>query len=110
MRELGRRGGVKSGETRRQNAFTLRMAALYSVWEMTGRQFTPQEVMEAMRPQHQYSGDHETDWRCPQCHHFNSAKRWACAQCKTVSPQNGRLTRAALRELAAEHPNAGNTG
>ena len=49
MRELGRLGGVKSGEKRRQNAIILRMAEMYSVWEATGKRFSPEQVVEAMR-------------------------------------------------------------
>jgi uncharacterized paraquat-inducible protein A len=103
MRELGRQGGLKSGETRRANAFTLRMAAFYVVWDMTGKHFSPVHILEAMRPEDRSSGDHDTDWRCPACHHFNSIKSRACAKCKAVAPANGRLTRKALRERAADH-------
>ena len=106
MRELGRLGGVKSGKTRRANADTLRMAALYLVWEMTGKRFCGEKILEAIRPPDQSSGDHDKDWRCTHCHHFNSIKRRACAKCKAVSPKNGRLTRAALRRHKAEHRTA----
>jgi hypothetical protein len=103
MRELGRRGGVKSGETRRLNADTLRVAAFFAVSEMTRGRFTSVQIVEAMRPPDQSSGAHDTDWRCPHCHHFNSIKRRACAKCKAFSPANGRLTRAVLRERQTEH-------
>lgn len=106
MRALGRLGGIKSGETRRLNAVTLRMAAFYLVWEATGHRFTPEETVEAMRPPDLSSGDHDTDWRCPHCYHFNSIRRRACAGCNAVSPANGRLTRAALHERVAEHRTA----
>ncbi len=51
-------------------------------------------------------GSHDTDWRCPACHHFNSIKRLACGECKSPGPWNGRLTRAALRARQKEHATA----
>jgi len=98
MRYLGRVGGYKSGIVRRRNSLTLRLAGLYSVWEMTGGQFTGEEILEELRPPDLSSGDHRTDWHCP-CGHFNSRKRRACAKCRVVAPKCGMLTRAALREL-----------
>jgi hypothetical protein len=105
MRELGRRGGLKSGERRRRNAFTLRIASYISVWEATGQRFTGEEVIEAMRPPDLSSGDRDTDWRCPRCHRFKGTKRRACATCNAVPPANQRLTWAALRGRRAEHIN-----
>ncbi|MGA2183827.1 MAG: hypothetical protein ABSH47_12420 [Bryobacteraceae bacterium] len=124
MRELGRRGGVNSGKTRRLNravriiedygrrkhgiAATAtgndrEQAAMYEVWEITGRQFTLDQIAEAMRPAHRRGGSHDTDWRCPECHCFNSIRSHRCRRCKRFAPANGRMTRAALRERAAEH-------
>jgi hypothetical protein len=103
MRELGRQGGLKSGETRRLNAHMLRMAAYVTACDGLGRGITGEQIIEAMRPEDRSSGCHDTDWRCPNCHHFNSIKSRACAKCNTVSPRNGRLTRAALHERTAEH-------
>ena|SRR5579862_7870710 len=106
MRQLGRLGGVKSGEARRRNAITLKLIPFLSVWDMTGQSFSGEEILEAMRPADLSSGDHDTDWRCPHCGHFTSLKSRSCARCKAVSPANGRLTREALRERAAEHRTA----
>jgi hypothetical protein len=101
MRQLGRRGGKKSGEARRLNALELRLIRMASLREITG--CTWEEVLEAVRPPDLSSGNHDTDWRCPTCHHFNSIKHWVCAKCFRMASRNGRLTRAALRIREAEH-------
>ena len=127
MRELGSRGGLKSGETRRLNAAVRiieeygrrkrgietpaagsdrKQAVAHEVWAATGRRFTLDEIAEAMRPVNRRGGSHDLDWRCPHCRRFNSIRRESCARCFRA-PQNGRWTRAALRESAAEHRNAG---
>jgi hypothetical protein len=104
MSALGRLGGRCSGETRRRNAFTLKMASLFSVWYTCQKGgCTNEEIIEALQPIDARGGGHDDDWRCPSCHHFNSEKRRACAKCKAVAPMNGRLTRKALRERAEEH-------
>ena len=106
MVELGRTAGRKSGGARRRNALLIRMFDLASVWAKTGGNFTPDQVELAMRPKSMRGGNHDTDWRCPKCHHFNSIQRRMCAQCFAGAPKNGRLTKAALREKAAEHRTA----
>jgi hypothetical protein len=123
MRELGRRGGVKSGETRSRKRIERLLAeyqwrkygikpvagddrypaSVYYVWEFTGRRFTLEQISEAMRPEDKRGGSHNTDWRCPHCGNFSSIKRWYCGVCHHIAPMNGRLTRAALRERSAEH-------
>jgi hypothetical protein len=122
MRTLARRGGLESGETRRlkrvrrileQRAFQKfgiappplmdrRTALVHEVWEGTGRRFTLEQIAKAMRPVDRRGGSHDTDWRCPYCRHANSIKQRSCAKC-FKSPANGRMTRAARRERAAEH-------
>jgi hypothetical protein len=82
------------------------MFDLGSVFAKTGGKVTLDQVEEAMRPQNLAGGDHAQDWRCPKCHHFNNIDRRMCSQCSAWAPKNGRLTRAALRERAAEHRTA----
>jgi hypothetical protein len=107
MSGLGRLGGVKSGETRRRNAFTLKLAGWYAIWEPCHKRgSTDEEIAEALQPVDKRGGSHDTDWRCPRCRHFNSIKRRACAKCNSVAPANGRRTRAALRERVEEHKTA----
>ena len=104
MRNLGRSGGLESGKKRRLNAITLKIASWYPVWDVCqSAGCTDEEIVEALRPIDARGGGHDDDWRCPGCHHFNSAKRRTCAECKAVAPKNGRLTRKALRERAEEH-------
>jgi hypothetical protein len=106
MAELGQMAGRKSGETRRRNALLIRMLDLASVQAKVDGNLTLDQVEEAMRPQKLAGGNHDTDWRCPKCRHFNSIDRRMCSQCSAWAPKNGRLTRAALRERAAEHRTA----
>jgi hypothetical protein len=103
MRELGSRGGLKSGEVRRRNAFLIRMLDLYSVQGMIGENFTLDQIAAAMHPVDLSSSDHSTDWRYPRCGHFNSHKSHFCRECASIAPKNGSLTRAALLERQAEH-------
>jgi hypothetical protein len=106
MRKLGRLGGLESGKTRKLNAFTMKMASLFSLWDTCQENgCTGEEIIEALQPLDARGGGHDDDWRCPSCHHFNSEKRRACAKCKALAPANGRLTRKALREVAEEHRN-----
>jgi hypothetical protein len=56
-----------------------------------------------MRPVDRRGGSDDTDWRCPECHRFNSTYSRQCRKCKAIAPWNGRVTRKALREKAAEH-------
>lgn len=95
MRDLGRRGGTKSGETRRINA----VVPCLPGFENLGRIIAA--VADLNRPNHS-GGSRDTDWRCPYCRRFNSIKKRLCAGCFR-SPRNGRLTRGALRERAQEH-------
>jgi hypothetical protein len=115
MRELGRRGGLRSGETRNLKRVARiagivqpateaerHVVAACDVWETTGRRFSLEQILEEMRPVDYRGGSHGTDWRCPKCRRFNTFKRGSCAVCSVV-PMNGRLTRAELRECAEEH-------
>jgi hypothetical protein len=77
--------------------FIFRKSEEHMLWELTGRQFTYRQIVEAMKPVNLSGGDHATDWRCPQCFQFNSAKRQVCAHCYAFVAKNERLTRAALR-------------
>ena len=61
----------------------------------------PPDVPAVKRP-NLSGGSHDTDWPCPYCRHVNSIKRRSCAKCGKT-PANGRRTRAAQRELEAEH-------
>lgn len=123
MRVLARRGGVASGETRKMKrarrilsecasqprgtpapAYEDRATeAVHEVWEITRRQFALDEIAEAMRPVVHRGGSHETDWRCPECHRFNSTHSRQCGKCKRLAPENGRLTRKALRAKKKQH-------
>lgn len=105
MRALGRLGGVSSGETRRRNAFDLKMVNVFSLWDTCKEGgCTSAEFIEALRPLDARGGGHDDDWRCPNCHHFTSNQRCLCAKCGNPAPPDGRLlTRKALRERAAEH-------
>jgi hypothetical protein len=90
MRRIASRGGVASGVTRHKK----------KVAKLLGIPAVPAELLKWPK---RSGGSHDNDWRCPSCHHFNSEKRWACAKCEALAPANGRLTRKALRERAAEH-------
>lgn len=105
MRELARRGGLKSGE-RRRGTRAMRILSEYAQEKGIASLPDPIEtLLEAgfFQPENCSGGSHYTEWRCPNCHHFNSIRSRACAQCKAVSPRNGRLTRAAFRARMAEH-------
>jgi hypothetical protein len=90
MLEIASRDGVASGRTRHKK----KVANLLGI---------PPMPVELLKRPKRSGGSHDNDWRCPHCHHFNSEKRRACAECKAVAPMNGRPTRKALRERAAEH-------
>ena len=113
MRQLARRGGLKSGETRRGKR-AMRIIAQHAREKGIDPSLflLPAPVIDAgmLERPNRSGGSHDTDWRCPGCHHFNSIKRRACAKCKAVAPANGRLTRAALRVRRAEHRIAGILG
>ena len=103
---LGRRGGLKSGETRRLKRVH-QILAEYAAQKGIPDPLQLVDVLpeELLKRESRAGGSHDIDWRCRRCHHFNSIKTRACSKCLTVSPPNGRLTRAALRELQAEHRN-----
>jgi len=106
MREIGCQGGFKSGETRLLNRVD-RIVAEYAAEKGIP---LPPDITEILpesilKRESRAGGSHDTDWRCPKCHHFNSIKSRGCSKCQTVSPTNGRLTRAALRERQAEYRN-----
>jgi hypothetical protein len=109
MRDLGRRGGLKSGETRHE-ARVCGILAECAAQKGTGvpldlldpTEIWPESILER---ESRAGGSHDTDWRCRECLHFNSIKSRACSKCRTPGPLNGRLTRAALRERQAEHRN-----
>ena len=83
------------------------MASLFYLWYTCQKGgFANEEIVEALEPLDARGGSHDDDWRCPSCRHFNSEKRRARAKCEAVAPMNGRRTRKALRERAAEHRNA----
>jgi hypothetical protein len=105
MRTLARRGAEKSVETRRKKKALKILIADYATQHGIKLDPASLDVRPAKRP-NRSGGSHDTDWRCPCCRHFNSIKRRACAKCHSLGPANGRLTRAALRELAAEHRTA----
>ena len=90
MRGLASRGGKASGEAR----YRKKVAKVLD--------FSPIPAELLKRPNCS-GGSHWNDWRCPNCRHFNSEKRRACIKCRSVAPANGRLTRRALDERAAEH-------
>jgi hypothetical protein len=91
-------------ETRQEKVRRKRLDVIHSAEEIIGRRFAAEEIAELLRPTNRSGGSHDLDWRCPYCRHFNSIQRWSCARCFRA-PQNGRKTRAALRERAAEHRN-----
>jgi hypothetical protein len=106
IREIGRQGGLASGETRRL-ARVRRIITEYASRKGIG---VPPDITETqpesiLKRESRAGGSHDTDWRCPKCHHFNSIKSRACSKCQTPSPTNGRMTRAVLRERQAEHRN-----
>jgi hypothetical protein len=43
----------------------------------------------------------ELDWRCPECHSFDN-NAGSARTARAFAPRNGRATRPALREPAAE--------
>ena len=106
MSALGKVGGTKSGESRRDKALTLDMyqAILFRTcsWEefctTTVEELVERHLFRAKRS----GGSHDNDWRCPTCRHFNSEKRRACAKCGSVVLAIGRVTRKAFRERSAE--------
>lgn len=106
MRELARRGGLKSGVTRWENRI------MWFLWQGAAEQ--GMKVAAAIidynllrggfyKEPNRSGGSHDTDWRCPECGHFSSIKNRACAKCRMPGPTNGRLTRKALREREKEH-------
>jgi hypothetical protein len=127
MREIARLGGLASGKTRflkraerirgewacrkhgvaRPAKLDWHEAAVRELMIVTRGRFTREEIEQALRPVDKRGGSHDTDWRCPRCHHFNSTKRRACAKCSVPGPANGRLTRRALRAMQKEHQTQG---
>lgn len=105
MRTLALKGGYASGKTRRENRFNEEMCTLAGARGLgVGFLRLPELVRKSGLFRPNYSGgSHDMDWRCPACRHFNNIQRRACAKCKEPGPMNGRITRAALRELEAEH-------
>ena len=79
-----------SGETRHRK----------KVARMLGMPEIPAEL--AKQP-NRSGGSHENDWRCATCRGFNSINSRSCSKCGSLAPANGRMTRRALRERAAEH-------
>jgi len=104
MRELGRRGGLKSGEKRRLDRVGLMLG--FSALDrgdstlLLGEAI--QQLARAEKRPNRSGGSHETDWRCPECGHFSSIQNRACAKCRMPGPQNGRWTKKRLRERRAE--------
>lgn len=96
MRELGHRGGVKSGKMRRLNSLMMGLAERQTYWEATGRVLTPEQVRKDFEPMNFSGGSHDDDWLC-RCGHFSSGKRIVCGACHSLAPPEGRLTRATLR-------------
>ena len=97
MRELGRRGGIKSGKMRRLHSLMMDLANRQTYWEVTGRCLTAEQVRKDFEALNLSGGDHNSDWRCPQCGHFSSINRWVCGACHSLAPSEGRVTRAMLR-------------
>lgn len=106
MRDLGRRGGLKSGETRHL-ARVGRILTAYAAQKGTGVPLDITGISDEsiLKRESRAGGSHDTGWRCRKCYHFNSIKSRACSKCLTVSPLSGRLTRAALRERQVEYCN-----
>jgi hypothetical protein len=124
MRELARRGGIASGETRRlkraerivRDYAGQRSDApvpggprdshtqlIHFVWEATHGRFSLDEIAWSMRPVDRRGGPHDSDWRCPRCHKCNCAKSFMCGECGSLAPANGRITRTRLDTRALEH-------
>jgi hypothetical protein len=124
MRTLGRRGGLASGKARelkrvggiigggclnRQSGVEPATeddgysAAVHEVWDATGRRDTVDQTAEVTRPRDNRGGSHDSDWRCPSCRRFISTRLLMCMKCECLALANGRKTRAALREAAADH-------
>ena len=91
MRGIARRGGLASGVTRHKK----------KVAKILG--MDPLGALPMEEP-NRSGGDHDSDWRCvnPDCRHFNSILRRACAKCRVPGPRNGRWTRKRLGEFAEE--------
>jgi hypothetical protein len=104
MRAMGHVGGIASGEARRLYAVQRRLANWNEMQQIgNAHGFTDEEIAQELDPVDTRGGSHDDDWRCPHCRQFNSIKSRACAKCGAVSPRNGRLTRAELRERIAGH-------
>src|SRR5579872_2015794 len=91
MRGIAKLGGVASGVTRHKQKVAKDLGM---------------EPVPVLPAEPNPSGcSHDSDWRCvnPECRHFNSIKRRACAKCRMPGPRNGRWTRKRLRERADEH-------
>jgi hypothetical protein len=82
MRELGRRGGLKSGETRQEKE-ALKMI----LGEYASERGIDLDAALAAKPAKRPNLSGGTDWRCanPDCRHFNSIKRRVCAKCLRYS-------------------------
>ena len=104
MRAMGHVGGIASGEARRLYAVQRRLANWSQMQQIAhAHGFTDDEIAQELVPVDTRGGDHDTDWRCPQCRQFNSIETRQCSQCGKLAPKNGRLTRAELRERIAGH-------
>lgn len=78
MRDLGRRGGLKSGETRHE-VRGRRILTKCAAQKGTGVPLDlldPTEIWpeSILKRDSRTGGSHDTDWRCRKCHHFNSIK------------------------------------
>jgi hypothetical protein len=103
MKELGRRGGQASGE-KRHEVTLMKLLSPYA--EKHGISVEPEVLLAGVEPErrpNRSGGSHDLDWRCSAFHAFNSIQRRMCGKCQAPAPVNGRLTRRALREKAAEH-------
>jgi hypothetical protein len=102
MRALGRRGGLKSGETRR---IKRAMRILARCAEQRGTPI-PEELPSEPKTKrrNRSGGSHDSDWRCPRCRSFNMTERHICGRCWRVCLH--RITRGQLRERSAEHRTA----
>lgn len=129
MRALARRGGLASGETRRlkrvgriagewaHRKWRISLpvipddgysAAAHELRGIIGLRYTLEECEEALKPTDRRGGSHDTDWRCPDCHRFNSIRSRQCRKCKRMLPDNHRvITRDALDAKQKEHRTLG---
>lgn len=100
MCTLARVGGLKSAETRQLKRVE-RIVTQYAREQAVDLDAALPSAGPVKRP-NRSGGSHDTDWRCPKCRRFYSFKRRMCPRCE-LTPPNGRMTRARLRERTAEH-------